>query len=153
MQEPYKGKLEAIPDVHEWTLIKLRDAKLSTVAKVLKALATYQGREKINQETGLPLEELLDIANKADMLRIRRMGPKNIIALRYLDVRTVRDLACRNPMNLRIQLLTKTNHLLKFLPSIYQVRSWVEQAKELEKVITYNPYKPRENTIGKDKED
>jgi hypothetical protein len=52
---------------------------------------------------------------------------------------TVPDLARRNPENLYQQLMevNEQRKLVRKVPALSQVNGWIEQAKELPRVVTY----------------
>jgi predicted flap endonuclease-1-like 5' DNA nuclease len=78
-------------------------------------------------------------ANRFDLARVRGIGPKYANLLEQAGVDTIPELAQRNPENLSAKLaeVNATAGVVKMLPYPGHVASWVSQAKELPRLITY----------------
>ena len=77
--------------------------------------------------------------NHVDLYRVKGIGSEYAELLEISGVDTVVELAQRNPENL-YQKMTSVNQdkkLVRKLPTQAQVMKWVEQAKQLPRVITY----------------
>lgn len=75
----------------------------------------------------------------ADLMRIKVIAEEYSDLLEEAGVDTVKELRNRNPENL-YEALAKTNQaqsLVRRLASPQQVKSWVDQSKELTPIITY----------------
>ena len=117
----------------------LAQAGIASVEDLLSKGASPQGREDIVEATGISPALLLGWINHADLFRIKGVGEEYSDLLEAAGVDTVPELAQRNPQNL-YQKLTEVNaekELVRRLPSQNQVKSWVAQAKELPRIITY----------------
>ncbi|WP_305043766.1 DUF4332 domain-containing protein, partial [Geoalkalibacter sp.] len=82
---------------------------------------------------------LLKWINNSDLFRIKGVGQEYADLLEQAGVDTVPELAQRKPENLH-QKMTELNEqkkLVRKLPTLDQVQSWVAQAKELPRVIHY----------------
>ena len=129
-------KIEGIGDVYAG---KLREAGVATVEGLLKAGATPSGRKDLAEKTGIGDALILEWVNHADLFRIKGVGEEYSDLLEEAGVDTVPELAQRNPENLYAKM-AETNaakDLVRKLPSASQVADWVEQAKGLDRVITY----------------
>jgi len=118
---------------------KLAEAGLATTQALLEAGATPKGRQGIAEETGISGKLILEWVNHVDLFRIKGVGEEYSDLLEEAGVDTVPELAQRNPENLYAKLreVNAEKKLVRRLPAQSQVSDWVEQAKELPRVITY----------------
>ncbi len=118
---------------------KLSAAGINTTDKLLKKGAKPSGRKAIAKETGISEQKILQWVNHADLFRIKGIGPEYAELLEVSGVNTVLQLARRNPENL-LDKMAATNakkKLVRKLPTASQVASWVNQAKDMPRVIEY----------------
>ncbi len=129
-------KIEGIGDVYAQ---KLKQLGIHTVEALLERGATRQGREEIAEKTGISPALILEWVNHADLFRIKGIGEEYADLLEEAGVDTVPELAQRNPENLYEKLveINKEKRLVRRLPTLAQVRDWVEQAKNLPRVVEY----------------
>jgi predicted flap endonuclease-1-like 5' DNA nuclease len=82
---------------------------------------------------------ILEWVNHVDLFRIKGVGEEYADLLEEAGVDTVPELAQRNPETLYQKLLEVNGEkkLVRQLPSQTQVQSWVDQAKNLPRVIAY----------------
>lgn len=82
---------------------------------------------------------ILELANRADLARIKGVSGVYSDLLENAGVDTVKELATRNPENLHQKLL-ETNEAMQLTqrpPTAAQVEAWIAQAKDLPKLLTY----------------
>jgi len=82
---------------------------------------------------------VLEWVNHADLFRINGVGEEYSDLLEAAGVDTVPELAQRNPEHL-YQKLVEVNQekkLVRRLPTQAQVSDWIEQSKQLPRVVTY----------------
>ena len=118
---------------------KLVAAGIKSTEKLLEAGCKAKGREEIAAKTGIPVKSILEWANRADLMRIKGVGEEYSDLLEVAGVDTVVELSKRIPENLYAKL-TETNKekkLVRQLPSLKQVQSWVEGAKKLPRKMEY----------------
>lgn len=117
---------------------KLEAAGISTARALVKQGADPQGRRAIAAQTGIKGSLILRWLNHIDLFRIKGVGDEYANLLVAAGVRTVRQLALRNPKNLyrKMVKLNQAERLVRKLPSLAQVKDWVAQAKRLPRVIT-----------------
>ena len=118
---------------------KLKDAGFTTVESLLKAGASPQGRQDLAEETGISGKLILEWVNLADLFRIKGVGEEYSDLLEEAGVDTVPELAQRNAENLYTKLV-ETNaakELVRRLPTQSQVADWIQQAKDMPRVVTY----------------
>lgn len=117
----------------------LEAAGVSTVEQLLELGATPKGRKELAEQTGISGKLILRWVNMADLFRIKGLGEEYTDLLEAAGVDTVPELAQRNAANLH-QKMTEVNEakaLVRRLPTADQVAGWIEQAKGLDRVITY----------------
>jgi uncharacterized membrane protein len=128
--------IEGIGDVYR---VKLFEAGIRSVDELLEEGSTSKGRKEIAEQTGISETLLLRWINHADLYRIHGIGPQYAELLEVAGVDTVPELAQRVPANL-LEKMTAANaqrKLVRHLPALVQVESWVTQAKELPRKINY----------------
>jgi predicted flap endonuclease-1-like 5' DNA nuclease len=82
---------------------------------------------------------ILKWVNHIDLYRVKGIGSEYAELLEQSGVDTVVELATRNPANL-YQTLVSVNEakkLVRKLPVLSQVEDWVNQAKNLPRVVSY----------------
>ena len=129
-------KIEGIGEVYAE---KLAEVGILTLEALLEKGATRRGRAELAKRTGIRPDLILDWVNRADLFRIRGIGEEYSDLLAAAGVKTIMELAQRNPDNL-YEALVKINRekkLVRRLPSRDQVRRWVEQARNLPRVVEY----------------
>ena len=112
---------------------------IKTVEGLLKAAALMKDRKKLSESLGISDKLILEWVNLADLFRIKGIGEEYSDLLEEAGVDTVPELAQRNPSNLleKMTQINKEKDLVRRLPVLSQVESWVEQAKALPRVIEY----------------
>jgi predicted flap endonuclease-1-like 5' DNA nuclease len=118
---------------------KLEDAGVGSAEALLEQGATPKGRKEIAEKSGLSDALILEWVNHVDLYRIRGVGSEYADLLEEAGVDTVPELAQRNAEHL-LEKMTAVNaekKLVRRLPVLSQVQSWVEQAKHLERKVSY----------------
>jgi len=128
--------IEGIGDVYRQ---KLRQAGITNVDELLEKGSTVQGRKEIVNKTGISEKLLLRWVNMADLYRIHCIGKEYAELLEAAGVDTVPELAQRVPTNLleKMAAVNAQKKMVRRLPDLSQVESWVAQAKSLPRVINY----------------
>jgi predicted flap endonuclease-1-like 5' DNA nuclease len=128
--------IEGIGDTYRQ---KLRQAGIRNVEELLDKGCTPRGREEIAATTGISDKLLLRWVNEADLYRIHGIGKEYAELLEAAGVDTVPELAQRVPANL-LEKMADANaqkKLVRHLPALTHVESWVSQAKNLPRKIQY----------------
>ncbi len=118
---------------------KLKAAKISTTETLLERGAAPKGRAEIEEATGISHKLVLRWVNMADLYRLKGVGSEYSELLEASGVDTVPELAHRNAANLHAKMaeVNGEKNLARELPTLHAVESWVAQAKELPRVVTY----------------
>ncbi len=118
---------------------KLEAVGIKTTEDLLKACATPAGRKKIAEETGISSKLILKWTNHADLFRIKGVGGQFAELLEAAGVDTVKEFRHRVAANLhsKMEEVNEAKNLCNRVPSVGELEKMIEQAKELEPVITY----------------
>jgi predicted flap endonuclease-1-like 5' DNA nuclease len=132
-------KLLAIEGIGPVYAQKLQEVGVQTVEALLERGATPQGRQELAEATELGNTRILEWVNHADLFRIKGVGEEYSDLLEEAGVDTVPELAQRVPENLLAKLkeVNTKKKLVRRVPPLSAVQSWVEQAKQLPRVIQY----------------
>ena len=133
------AKLIDIEGVGEVYAGKLKEAGVANTEALLKMGSTPKGRQEIAEKSGISEKQILEWVNHVDLFRIKGVFEEYADLLEEAGVDTVPELAQRKPENL-LEKMTAVNaekNLVRRLPVLSQVTDWVEQAKQLPRVITY----------------
>jgi len=118
---------------------KLFAAGIKTTEKLLEVGCKAKAREELASKTGISVKSILEWINRADLMRIKGVGEEYSDLLEAAGVDTVVELANRKPENLHLKLVetNKEKKLVRQLPGLKQVQSWVENAKKLPRKVEY----------------
>lgn len=133
------AKLLDIEGIGEVYAGKLEKAGVKSVDGLLLAGKTPKGRKELAEKTGISPDLILEWVNHADLYRIKGVGSEYSDLLEEAGVDTVAELAQRNPEHL-LDKITEVNdqkNLVRRLPVLSMVKSWVDQAKSLPRQIEY----------------
>lgn len=133
------AKIEEIEGVGPAYAEKLAQAGIGDCAGLLEQGATAAGRQKICESTGISASLVLRWVNHADLFRVNGIGPQYAELLEAAGVDTVAELAQRVPANLHAKLteVQEQKGLTGRVPAASFVADWVEQAKQLPKVVSH----------------
>lgn len=129
--------------VHEGLRAALEAAGLHTSDQLLAASAYPRDREALAARLGIDTREVLELANRADLARIKGVGKIYSDLLEWTGVDTVAELAQRNPANLYAAIVKAADlHFARRLPTPENVADWVAEAKTLARMLFHtNPPK------------
>jgi predicted flap endonuclease-1-like 5' DNA nuclease len=124
--------------VREDLSAKLRAAGLHNSDQLLAKCAQPKDRAALAAQLGIDAKEVLELANRADLARIKGIGRVYSDLLEWTGVDTVAELAQRNPDHLYDKVVEAAGeHFVKQLPTRKAVADWVAQAKALPRVLSY----------------
>ena len=118
---------------------KLRKNGVRTTDALLRVAATKTGRRSLAGKTKLAERDVLGWVNRADLMRVKDIGPEYADLLEVAGVDTVKELRTRNPQNL-LEAMTELNarkRLVRRLPTSGMVDDWIEAAKGLDPMVKY----------------
>ena len=127
-----KGITEAILNV-------LKTQGLGDSDSMLEAAKTPKDRKALATAAGVETAVILELANRADLARVKGIGRVYSDLMEEAGVDTVKELAHRSPVNLHAKLI-EINSVRQFTqrpPSVDQVTDFVEQAKSLPGMLEY----------------
>lgn len=118
---------------------KLRSAGIRSSRKLLERATTPKARRQLAEESGIPVEQILNWANLADLMRVPGIAADYSELLAAAGVDTVKELKRRNVANLvaRMTAVNERKKLVELLPSEKRVARWIEHAKLLDPMISY----------------
>jgi len=133
-------KIEDVEGIGPVYSEKLRQAGINSVDQILKIGCNPAGRKELAETTGIDVSLILTWVNMADLFRIKGIGSEYAELLEKSGVDTVKELRNRNPEKL-LAKMTEVNsagqQLVRALPSLSMVQSWVTHAKELDPMVTH----------------
>ena len=133
------ANISAIEGIGETYGAKLKELGISTTEALLERAATPKDRKELAAALDVSEKLILKWANRADLFRVKGIGEEFSDLLEAAGVDTVPELAQRTPENLHKKLLevNAAKNLVRRPPSLSEVTSWVEHAKQLPRVLTY----------------
>ncbi len=132
-------KLLEIEGIGEAYANQLAEVGVRSLEDLLEKGSTPNGRKDLAEATGISGKLILEWVNLADLFRIKGISEEYSDLLEEAGVDTVVELAQRNAENLyaKLQEVNAEKKLVRKLPALSQVTSWVAQAKELPRVVQY----------------
>lgn len=112
---------------------------ISNSDSLIEAIAMPAGRKQWADKLGVSTKDILELANRADLARIKGIGGVFGDLLEMAGVDTVKELAHRRPDNLLAKMveINGEKNLSGRNPALKDCESWVSQAKALGGKITY----------------
>jgi predicted flap endonuclease-1-like 5' DNA nuclease len=118
---------------------KLKGLGLTDSAKFLAATRTPAGRKDVAEKAGISTDLVLELANRADLSRVKGIAQVYSDLLENAGVDTVAELAHRRADNLTAKLaeINAAQKLSKRTPPMSFVEDWIAQAKALGHGLEY----------------
>ena len=118
---------------------KLKARGLESADDLFNAALTPQGREELAALAGVPTATILELANRADLARIKGIAGVYSDLLEEAGVDSVKELKGRVPENLHAKLLeiNAQKNLTPKPPSLKAVKTWVSLARRRRKFLQY----------------
>lgn len=132
-------KLSDIEGIGPTYAEKLKAADIGSIEKLLELCCEKKNRKATADKTGISEKLILEWVNRADLSRIKGVSTQYADLLEFAGVDTVPELAQRNAENLQKKMVevNEEKKLVRQVPSLSQVESWVAQAKDLPRVVTH----------------
>ncbi len=139
------ASVEAIEGIGPAYAARLKAQGLRTTAALLARGSTKRGREDLAAAAGLSERLILEWVNRADLMRVKGIGPQFSDLLEAAGVDSVPELANRNPANLADKMEEVNDasiersgrSIVRRVPSAKEVTDWVAQARKLPRVVTH----------------
>lgn len=118
---------------------KLHECGIDYQEQFLELCSSSKDRHLLAKRSGISARLILKWTNHIDLERVNGIGEEYAELLESAGVDTIPELAQRNPHNLYLSLRAANDerHLVRQCPSEHAVESWVEQAKQLPRVVNY----------------
>ena len=118
---------------------KLNAVGIKTTDELLAKCATPKGRKELEEASGIAGALILKWANHADLMRINGVAGQFAELLEAAGVDTVKELKHRVPANLlaKMEEVNAKKNLVNRVPGLPEIEKMIEQAKELEPIMTY----------------
>jgi predicted flap endonuclease-1-like 5' DNA nuclease len=133
------ASLKGVEGIGEVYVLKLKDIGVANLEGLLETCKTKAGRIKLAESSGISEKLILKWANHADLARVKGIGGQYSELLEAAGVDTVPELAKRKPDNLLAKMteVNEAKKLVRKLPVLKQVTSWVAQAQALPRILQY----------------
>lgn len=135
-----KYKLSDVEGIGPVYAEKLKKLGVRSVDALLKNGATRQGRKELSKNSGVDETLILKWVNMADLYRVHGIGSEYSELLEKSGVDTVKELATRVPENLHkkmVEVNSSGRPLVRQLPGLKSVKTWVASAKKLDPKVKY----------------
>jgi hypothetical protein len=118
---------------------KLLAANISTTQTLLKLGGSKTGRKSLSVATGIEEDLILRWVNMADLFRIKGVAEEYAELLEAAGIETMKELASRKGDLLHQKLIeiNVSQQLVRQLPTLKKVNTWVSQARDLSQKVTY----------------
>jgi len=132
-------KLEDIEGVGPKYAEMLKAAGVMNTGHLLAEAGERKRRAQLAERCGINEKLILRWVNMSDLFRIKGIAGQWAELLEASGVDTVKELRNRNPENLADSMreINKQKRLVKQVPNVTQIKSWVDQAKKLPPAVTY----------------
>lgn len=133
------GNIAAIEGIGSKYAERLKAAGIASTAQLLSEGSQPQGRRQLAERLNINEKLILQWVNMSDLFRIKGVGGQYAELLEAAGVDTVKELRNRNAENLaeKMREVNAAKRLVRQVPNLERVESWVQQAKQLEPAVFY----------------
>jgi len=116
---------------------KLKKANVNTTEELLNKAAKAKDRKALAKASGLSAADLLALAKRCDLLRIKGVGTEMVLLLEAAGIKSTADLAKQEPAKLMTAVdgANKTAKITEKPPTEPQLADWIDQAKKLPPMV------------------
>jgi predicted RecB family nuclease len=116
---------------------KLRKASVNTTEELLDKSAKAKDRKGLAKASKLTPAELLNLARRCDLLRIKGVGSEMVLLFEAAGVKSTSDLIKQEAPGLMtaVTAANKTAKITEKPPTEPQLADWIAQAKKLPQVV------------------
>lgn len=109
---------------------KLRRAGITTVGDMWSHAGDRTGRSDLAGITGIPADRLADYAKKADLMRVKSIGPRYAALLEAAGVTSLKQLRRRSAESLHETLaeVNRSKKIVDTTPTVNEIATWIERA-------------------------
>ncbi|MBX7213783.1 MAG: DUF4332 domain-containing protein [Thermoflexales bacterium] len=117
----------------------LKAKGVTNSAKLLERSVGPKDRAALAAELGVDAKQVLELANRADLARVKGIGKVFSDLLENAGVDTVKELSKRKPENLcqTMAEFNAKNNTAKRNATLAEVTDWINQAKALPATLKY----------------
>ena len=132
-------KVEQIEGIGPSYAAKLEEAGISTTEQLLEACAKPAGRKALAEKLDSSGKLIPRWTNHADLMRIKGVAGQFAELLEAAGVDTVKEFRHRVAANLHAKMVEVNDerNLCNRVPSVAELERMIEQAKELDPVVSY----------------
>lgn len=112
---------------------KLREAGITSTAKLVAATGTRYKRQSLAAKADIPYKLVLAWAQKVALMELPGIGPRQSNLLAAVGVESIQELARRDAANLHERLAVANSfkpHFVDHTPSLATVQKWIQAARE-----------------------
>lgn len=112
---------------------KLEAEGIKNTAQLLEHAKTAHQRTELAHKTGTTAHILKELANRADLMRVKGVGGDFSNLLEEAGVNSCKELQHRTPENLlkKLEEVHTSKKIAHHAPTLAQVTDWIAQAKSL----------------------
>ncbi|HET6149264.1 MAG TPA: DUF4332 domain-containing protein [Polyangia bacterium] len=116
---------------------KLQKAGIKTTEELLDKAAKTKDRKALARSAGVPAPELLNLARRCDLLRLKGVGSEMVLLLEASGVKTTAELAKKDVAGLAAAVASanQAKKITEKPPADPQLQYWIEEAKKLPPVL------------------
>jgi predicted flap endonuclease-1-like 5' DNA nuclease len=116
---------------------KLKKADVNTTEELLTKASKAKDRKALAKASGLSAADLLALAKRCDLLRIKGVGSEMVLLLEAAGIKSTADLAKQDPAKLMtaVDNANKAAKITEKPPTEPQLADWIDQAKKLPQVV------------------
>ena len=109
----------------------------ATTEQLLDKAAKAKDRKALAKTSGLAAADLLALAKRCDLLRIKGVGSEMVLLFEAAGVKSTADLIKQDPPKLMgaVTDANKTAKITEKPPTEPQLADWIDQAKKLPQVV------------------
>ena len=133
-------KIEDVEGIGPAYAAKLTAAGVSSTDDLLEQGAKPSGRKTLEETTGIAHTLILEWVNHVDLMRLKGVGSEYSDLLEAAGVDSPAELAQRNAANLANtfqEVIAALPGDVRRIPSEAVVQGWIDQAKDLPKVVEH----------------
>lgn len=118
---------------------RFRRSGIRTTEALLRRAATQAGRCDLAERISVSEQELLELALRIDLMRIKGLGTRYVDLLNAAGVLTAEELRTRDPDTLFAMMvqINGKRRMVRRLPSLERVREWVAEAQTFQPSVEH----------------